>query len=72
MRLLVVEDEKDLNEIITKQLRFNGYVVDSCFDGRQAYEYLSVGGYDGAVLDIKYSRRNTAVFFSGLFGFNVL
>jgi DNA-binding response OmpR family regulator len=37
MRLLVVEDEKDLNEIITKQLRNNGYVVDSCFDGRQAY-----------------------------------
>ncbi len=33
---------------------------------------LIVGGYDGAVLDVKYSRRNTAVFFSGLFGFNVL
>ncbi len=58
MRLLVVEDEKDLNEIITKQLRINGYVVDSCFDGRQAYEYLSVGGYDGAVLDVMLPELN--------------
>lgn len=52
MKLLVVEDERDLNEIITKELTINGYVVDSCFDGQQAYEYLSLSEYDGAVLDI--------------------
>lgn len=58
MRLLVVEDEKDLNEIITKQLRSNGYVTDSCFDGLQAYEYLTVGNYDGAVLDVMLPKLN--------------
>ena len=52
MRLLVVEDERDLNEIITKELTINGYVVDSCFDGQEAYEYLSLNEYDGAILDI--------------------
>lgn len=52
MKLLVVEDERDLNEIITKELTINGYVVDSCFDGEEAYEYLSLGEYDGAILDI--------------------
>ncbi len=52
MKLLVVEDERDLNEIITKELTINGYVVDSCFDGQEAYEYLSLNEYDGAILDI--------------------
>ncbi len=52
MKLLVVEDERDLNEIITKELIINGYIVDSCFDGEEAIEYLSLGDYDGAILDI--------------------
>ena len=52
MRLLVVEDERDLNEIITKELTANGYIVDSCYDGEEAYEYLSLSEYDGAILDI--------------------
>ncbi|MEE3333770.1 MAG: response regulator transcription factor [Ruminococcus sp.] len=58
MKLLVVEDEKDLNEIITKELIVSGYVVDSCFDGQQAYEYLTFGDYDGAVLDIMLPKMN--------------
>jgi len=58
MKLLVVEDERDLNEIITKELTAHGYVVDSCFDGIQAYEYLSVGEYDGAVLDVMMPKLN--------------
>ncbi len=52
MKLLVVENERDLNEIITKELSVNGYIVDSCFDGEEAYEYLSLGEYDGAILDV--------------------
>lgn len=52
MKLLVVEDERDLNEIITKALTINGYVVDTCFDGQEAYAYLSLNEYDGAILDI--------------------
>ena len=52
MRLLVVEDERDLNEIITKELTANGYIVDSCYDGEEACEYLSLSEYDGAILDI--------------------
>lgn len=36
MRLLVVEDEKDLNSIIVKNLEAEGYIVDSCYDGEDA------------------------------------
>lgn len=33
MRILVVEDEQDLNRILAKTLKAEGYSVDSCFDG---------------------------------------
>ena len=52
MRILVVEDERDLNEIIGKQLAADGYSVDSCFDGEEAIDVLDYTEYDGVVLDI--------------------
>ena len=33
MRILVAEDEKDMNRLISKALEKEGYGVDSCFDG---------------------------------------
>ena len=38
MRILVVEDEKTLCETIAKGLRLDGYEVDTCFDGEDAWE----------------------------------
>ena len=52
MRILIAEDEKDLNQIITNRLKGEHYSVDSCFDGREALEYLESAEYDAAVLDI--------------------
>lgn len=52
MRFLVVEDQKDLNTIISKRLKAEGYSVDSCFDGEEALEYIFMATYDGIILDI--------------------
>lgn len=52
MRILVAEDERSLNRIITKQLKSAGYSVDSVFDGEEAYDHLTSAEYDAAVLDI--------------------
>ena len=52
MRLLVVEDQKDLNEIIVRKLKRESYSVDSCLDGNDALDYLAVTDYDGIILDI--------------------
>ena len=41
MKILVVEDERDLNRIITKHLKRNNYSVDSCFDGGEALDFVS-------------------------------
>lgn len=52
MRLLVAEDDLDLNEIIRKKLAAEGYAVDGCTDGREAFYCLQSVPYDAAVLDI--------------------
>ena len=37
MRILIAEDEKDLNRILTNRLREEHYIVDNCFNGRESY-----------------------------------
>ena len=58
MRILVVEDEKNLNRIITEALEDEGYSADSCFNGLEALEYLSGAPYDVIVLDIMMPRMD--------------
>ena len=52
MRILVAEDERDLNEIICRHLEREGYSVDSCHNGDEAIAILSYTEYDAVVLDI--------------------
>ncbi len=35
MRILLAEDEMDLNDILTMKLSDAGYSVDSCLDGEE-------------------------------------
>ena len=58
MRILVVEDEQDLNRILAKTLKAEGYSVDSCFDGVEALDYLEGAEYDAVVLDVMMPRMN--------------
>ena len=52
MRILIAEDERDLNRLIAKTLEKEGYGVDACFDGKETLYYLEHTDYDAAVLDI--------------------
>ena len=52
MRLLIAEDDVDLNDIIVRKLTAEGFLVDACHDGDEALCYLLVADYDVAVLDI--------------------
>ncbi|MGI6008003.1 MAG: response regulator transcription factor [Ruminococcus sp.] len=58
MRILIAEDDMDLNKIIVKKLSAEGYAVDSCFDGETALDYLEAAEYDAAVLDIMMPRMD--------------
>ena len=52
MRILVAEDEKDLNQVISKHLQREGYNVDSCYTGEDALTFLESGTFDIAILDV--------------------
>lgn len=52
MRVLVVEDQLDLNEIIVRKLKSEHYSVDSCLTGDDALAYLACAEYDVILLDI--------------------
>lgn len=52
MRILVVEDERDLNRIICKRLTAAGYTADACYDGLEALDYLAGAEYDAAIFDV--------------------
>jgi len=52
MKLLIVEDERDLCDMIAKSLRQEGYEVDTCYDGNAASEYMAAEHCDLIVLDL--------------------
>ncbi|WP_312470692.1 response regulator transcription factor [Neobacillus sp.] len=58
MRILVVEDEVDLQEAIAEGLRLDGYAVDTCDNGENAYELLYVENYDLVILDLNLPQMD--------------
>ncbi|MBC2858862.1 response regulator transcription factor [Stappia sp. 28M-7] len=52
MRLLVVEDDKDLNRQLSEALGEAGYVVDTAFDGEEGHFLGDTEPYDAVVLDL--------------------
>lgn len=52
MRILIAEDEKNLNQMLKKRLQEEYYSVDSCFDGQEALDYFNGAEYDAIILDI--------------------
>jgi DNA-binding response OmpR family regulator len=66
MRILVVEDERSLNRIISELLKKEHYSVDSCFDGEEAESCLLCAEYDAIVLDIMLPIKNGLEILRGL------
>ncbi|MGB3500341.1 MAG: response regulator transcription factor [Mesorhizobium sp.] len=52
MRILVVEDDKELNRQLAEALVDAGYVVDKAFDGEEGHFLGDTEPYDAVVLDI--------------------
>jgi len=52
MRILIVEDDKDLNRQLEASLLDAGYVVDKAFDGEEGHFLGDTEPYDAVILDI--------------------
>lgn len=58
MRLLLVEDERQLAEALTQLLIKNKYSVDAVYDGEAGLDYAFTGIYDVIILDIMLPKLN--------------
>lgn len=58
MKILYAEDERALSKAVAEILKMEQYEVDAVYDGVQAWERLSAGNYDAAVLDIMMPKMD--------------
>ncbi|MDY6917598.1 MAG: response regulator transcription factor [Chloroflexota bacterium] len=56
MRILIVEDEKDLADALARGLHKQGYAADVAYDGEEALVLAEVNDYDLIVLDLNLPR----------------
>ncbi len=63
LRILLLEDDIDLNETIAEYLEENGFEVDSVYDGEEALNKIYENSYDLLLLDVNVPGVN---------GFNIL
>ena len=52
MRILVVEDDPDLQRLLAGALRDQGYVVDTASDGEDGHHLGDTEPYDAVILDL--------------------
>ncbi len=52
MRILVVEDERKLAELIARALKADRYAVDTAHDGKAAWQMIETYSYDLVILDL--------------------
>jgi DNA-binding response OmpR family regulator len=56
MRILIVEDEKDLADSLARGLRQQGYAADIAYDGEDALVLTEVNNYDLIILDLNLPK----------------
>ena len=58
MRLLLVEDDTKLSDMLARSLREQGYAVDVSYDGPDAVYQASVNEYDALILDVNLPKQS--------------
>ncbi|HWT76462.1 MAG TPA: response regulator transcription factor [Mobilitalea sp.] len=58
MRILLIEDDISLHDIISKRLGREGFTVDSCYDGQSGFDYADGIEYDCIILDLMLPKLN--------------
>ncbi len=52
MRILLVEDNRRLNNALKMSLLDDGYAVDAAFDGQEGQDFAELTPYDAIILDV--------------------
>ncbi|MDE5605443.1 MAG: response regulator transcription factor [Eubacterium sp.] len=58
MRILIAEDEMDLNDILNQKMVEEGFCADSCYNGEDALYYLNNAQYDAVIMDVMMPKMD--------------
>ena len=58
MRLLIIEDEQALADMVAQHLRTAGYEIDVCYDGDSGLEAATTESYDLIILDLNLPKMD--------------
>ena len=71
MKILVIEDDKNLSQFIGKGLRQSGYAAEICGEGIRGMELAASGDYDLILLDLMLPGINGFELLTNLKGFDI-
>ncbi len=57
-RILLVDDERSLSDLIRDFLSSAGYEIDQAMDGEEGMRLLNANAYDGLIIDIRMPRKD--------------
>ena len=55
-RILIVDDEENIREVVREYAELNGYDADEAQDGFEAIDKVKNGHYDCIILDVMMPR----------------
>ena len=58
MKVLIIEDDKELSHLIAKRLKEEGFTVQQAFDAEEGISYATYEEYDVIVLDIMLPKMS--------------
>lgn len=56
MRLIIIEDEKDLVRPVKRYLQKTGFIVDCAYDGKSGLDKIRINSYDCILLDLNLPK----------------
>ncbi|MER3402554.1 MAG: hypothetical protein C4337_04480 [Armatimonadota bacterium] len=57
-RVLIVEDEEDLRYVLVRQLRMDGYQIETAVDGEEAIQKIQTDDYAVIITDMRMPRKD--------------
>ena len=57
-KILIIEDDKNIQRLLALELRHKNYAVDSAYDGEQGIEIFSKNSYDVVLLDLMLPKKS--------------
>ena len=58
MKILIAEDDRELNRSIKERLYSENFIVDCCYTGEEALDFINNAEYDAVILDVMLPKKS--------------